>query len=117
MFRPPCQRDHLHNGDDPGCRGVRPKGTIVKSTAYQALSASAVLLAAMLARKLVSSVWRGDAEPPLNPADRRVSWREGLTWAVATGVGAAVARLVALRGAAAGWELTTGEAPPGIDTA
>jgi hypothetical protein len=88
----------------------------VKTITFKALSAAAGVLAAMLARKLVSALWRGDTEPPLNPADRRITWREGLTWTIAAGVGAAVARLVALRGAAAGWEMATGEPPPGIET-
>lgn len=86
----------------------------MKNLTYQLLSAFAGIVAAVTARKVVSALWRGDAEPPLNPADRRISWRAGLTWAVAAGVGAAVARLVALRAAAAGWEMTTGETPPGI---
>jgi hypothetical protein len=88
----------------------------VKTITFKALSAAAGVLAAMLARKLVSALWRGDTEPPLNPADRRITWREGLTWTIAAGVGAAVARLVALRGAAAGWEMATGEPPPVIET-
>lgn len=88
----------------------------MKTATYQLVSACAGIIAAMSARKMVSALWRGDAEPPLNPADRRVTWREGLTWAIAAGVGAAVARLVALRGAAAWWELATGERPPGVET-
>jgi hypothetical protein len=86
----------------------------MKKIGYRALSAAAGVLAAVAARKLVSAVWRGDVEPPLNPADRRVSWRDALLWALATAVGAAVARVVALRGAAAGWERATGEVPPGV---
>jgi hypothetical protein len=89
---------------------------MLKRASYQALSALAGIVAAALARKIVSALWRGDTDPPLNPADRRVSWRAGLTWALATAVGAAVARLIALRGAAAGWEMATGEPPPGIQT-
>ena len=85
-----------------------------KQTAYQALSAVAGIIAAAAARKVISALWRGDTDTPLNPADRRVSWREALAWALATAAGAAVARLVALRGAAATWEFATGETPPGI---
>jgi hypothetical protein len=65
-------------------------------------------------RKIVSALWSSDNETPLNPADRRTSWREALAWGLATGVGAAVARVVALRGSAAGWEKMTGETPPSI---
>jgi hypothetical protein len=75
------------------------------------------MLAAMAARKIVSALWRGRTEPPLNPADRRVSWPEALTWALSAGVGAGVARLIAHRGAAAGWERAAGSAPPGVEPA
>jgi hypothetical protein len=88
----------------------------MKKLGYEALSAAAGLLAAVAARKLVTAIWRGDAEPPLNPADRRVSWGDALSWAFASALGAAVARVVAMRGAAAGWERATGESPPGLQT-
>jgi hypothetical protein len=89
----------------------------VKKLTYEGLSALAGLMAALVARKVVSALWRGDTEPPLNPADRRISWREALIWALATGVGAGVARVIALRGTAAGWESATGAPPPGVQTA
>lgn len=87
-----------------------------KKLLYEGVSAGAGLVAAMVAKKVVSAMWRGDNDPPLNPADRRVSWREALSWAVAAGVGAGVARVVAVRGAAAGWEHATGAPPPGVHT-
>jgi hypothetical protein len=88
----------------------------MKKLTYNALSAVAGILAAVAARKIVSALWSSDTETPLNPADRRISWNEGLAWALATAVGAAVARLVALRGTAAGWERFAGEPPPGVRT-
>ena len=86
----------------------------MKKLTYNALSTVAGLAAAVLARKIVSALWRSDTDTPLNPADRRTSWKEALAWALATAVGAAVARVVAMRGAAAGWEQATGETPPGV---
>lgn len=53
---------------------------------------------------------------PTNIADRRTSWAAALSWAVATGVGVGVARLVANRSAAAVWEAATDEVPPGMQT-
>ena len=67
-----------------------------------------------LLQALGSKFVPSDHEPPLNPADRRISWPEALIWAVAAGVGAGLGRLVAERAAAAGWEAATGSAPPGI---
>jgi hypothetical protein len=86
----------------------------MKQLTYNALSTVAGIAAAVAARKLVSALWRSDTETPLNPADRRTSWREALAWGLATAVGAAVARVVALRGTAAGWEKLSGETPPGV---
>jgi hypothetical protein len=86
----------------------------MKQLTYNALSTVAGIAAAVAARKIISALWRSDTETPLNPADRRTSWREALAWGLATAVGAGVARVVALRGAATGWEKMTGETPPGV---
>jgi hypothetical protein len=86
----------------------------MKKLIYNALSTVAGLVAALAVRKVISALWRSDTETPLNPADRRTSWSEALAWGLATAIGAGVARVVALRGAAAGWEKATGETPPGI---
>jgi hypothetical protein len=86
----------------------------MKKLTYNALSTIAGLVAAVAVRKIISALWRSDTETPLNPADRRTSWSEALAWGLATAIGAAVARVVALRGAASGWEKMTGETPPGI---
>lgn len=86
----------------------------MKKLSYNALSTVAGIAAAVAARKIVSALWRSDTETPLNPADRRTSWQEALAWGVATAIGAGVARVVALRGAATGWEKMTGETPPGV---
>ncbi len=86
----------------------------MKKLSYNALSTVAGIAAAVAARKVVSALWRSDTQTPLNPADRRTSWREALAWGLATAVGAAVARIVALRAAAAGWEKMTSETPPGV---
>jgi hypothetical protein len=88
----------------------------MKQLSFRAISGLAGLLAALATRQLVSALWRGDTDPPLNPADRRISWKEAMAWAFATAIGAAVARVVALRAAAAGWEKATGETPPVIAT-
>jgi hypothetical protein len=53
--------------------------------------------------------------PPENPASRGVRWRDALIWSISLGVGAAVSRLVAQRGAAAAWQAATGSRPPGLD--
>jgi hypothetical protein len=73
-------------------------------------------VAGLVTRQVMTSTWKAVAgrEPPENPADRRTSWPEALTWAVAVGVGVGVARLVATRASAAVWEAATHEPPPGV---
>lgn len=83
---------------------------------WRALSVGTGALAAIAARKLVGAVWPGRHDPPLNPADRRIDWSEALAWAVASGIGAGVARVVSKRVSAAGWERALGDTPPGVRT-
>jgi hypothetical protein len=75
------------------------------------------LTAAAVTRQALTRAWqaRKHDDPPANPASAETSWPDALTWAVMTGVALGVARLVALRGAAAGWRRTTGALPPGLE--
>ncbi len=82
---------------------------------WTAVSALAGAAAAATMRRGLQRLWPDPGSR--NPADRRVTWREGLMWAVISGVGAGVARLVSQRLAAAGWEKAAGVSPPGVKTA
>lgn len=85
-----------------------------KHLAWQGVAIASGTLAAAAVRRAAVTTWRTTKheEPPANPAARDVSWRDALTWTVAVAVGAAVARVVAQRGAAAVWERATGEPVP-----
>lgn len=85
-----------------------------KERAWQVVALVSGTLAATLVRRVAVTTWRTTKheEPPENPAARDVGWRDALTWAVAVGVGAGVARVVAQRGAAAAWERATGQPVP-----
>lgn len=88
---------------------------------WKAASTAAAVVAGIGARKVLEPAWRSvrpqAGEPPLNPADRSVDWKDALAWAALSGVVVGVARLVAQRAAAAGWEAATGGSPPGLTTA
>jgi len=87
---------------------------MVKTYGWKLIALGAGALAGLVTQRLLEMVWkatRGGTPPPL-PADRRSSWTDALTWAVATGVGAGAARLVALRTAARVWEAAVHEPPP-----
>ena len=85
-----------------------------KRLAWQGVALASGTLAAAVVRKAAVTTWRTTKheDPPENPASRDVSWPDALTWTVAVAVGAAVARVVAQRGAAAAWEHATGDPPP-----
>lgn len=87
------------------------------ASAWKMVSVGSGVLAAVGARKLIAAIWPGSHHPPLNPADRRISWREALAWGVASGIGAGVSRVLSARVAAAGWQRATGTTPPGLASA
>lgn len=73
--------------------------------------------AGIAARKLMDTAWKKTrgTDPPANPAAPGTTWSEALLWTAATGVAYAIARLIAARGAAAGWRSLTGQLPPGVE--
>lgn len=75
------------------------------------------VVAGMAVRTLLKVGWRAirAEDPPLNPAAPSTDWSEALSWTVAIGVAVGVGRLVARRGAAAGWKKATGDYPPGLE--
>ena len=85
--------------------------------AWRVIGGISGLAAAALTRQLLARVWRAGKhdDPPANPASAETSWPDAVTWAAVTGVALGIARLVALRGAAAGWRRTTGALPPGLE--
>lgn len=90
--------------------------TRAEETSWKLLGTGSAIIAGIIVRKLVYAVWRAlrHTEPPANPADRGTSWPEAVAFALATGAGIGVGRMVAARGAAAGWERATGSLPPGL---
>lgn len=59
-----------------------------KEKLQSVMVAGATMLGAFVARKLIEKVWEKVTHepPPSDPADRNISWKEALVWAVATGV-------------------------------
>lgn len=87
------------------------------SAGWKLVGITSGLVAARTTKKVLDATWTRakGTEPPRNPAAPGTSWREALSWAVATGAALGVARLVALRGAAHAWKKTTGSLPPGVE--
>jgi hypothetical protein len=78
------------------------------------VGAASAALAGFAVRQAAHKGWRywRDEDPPNNPADPGVAWRDALVWAGSVSALVAVARVVARRGAAAGWSRARGRRPP-----
>jgi hypothetical protein len=74
------------------------------------------MLSAVIAKRLIRSAYRSiRKDAPRSAFDTtsdRFSLSNALLWAVAAGVGVAVARIVSNRVVAIGWKAATGSAPP-----
>ena len=94
-------------------------GQTVEKTAWRVAATGLGIVASIIARKVLVSAWKSiqHSDPPANPAAPGTTWPESVAWALATGAGVAVARLVVARGAAAGWVKATGKLPPGLEEA
>ncbi len=89
----------------------------VGKVVYKVVGIGSGLLAAKAARSALDKVWaKGKgAEPPRNPAVPGTTWSEAVSWAVASGLAVAIARLLATKGIAATWAKMTGHLPPGVE--
>jgi hypothetical protein len=90
-----------------------------KKYGWKAFTIGLGALTGFVTTRVLEVIWkvlRGSI-PPKMAADRRSSLVDALSWAIATGVGVGVARLLAIRSAAALWEVAVHEPPPepGLD--
>jgi hypothetical protein len=88
-----------------------------KRFGWKALTYGAGALSAVVTQRVLGVVWKrvGGQAPPDDLANRQMGLTPALTWAVATGVGIGVTRLIALRSAARVWEAATHEKPPDVE--
>lgn len=88
----------------------------LEKTTWRIVGTGLAVLSGILVRKLLIAVWSRltKHDPPTNPGAPDTTWVEGLGWALASGAAVGVARLVAARGATAGWQRVTGALPPGV---
>jgi hypothetical protein len=86
---------------------------------WRLLAGAAAFGAGFVARKAITVGWKQvtGKEPPTNPESPEVGISEAIGWAVVTGVGIEVARLLATRAAANRWHNSTGELPAALRTA
>src|SRR5690625_2246248 len=87
----------------------RQIGHTVEKMAWKAATAAAGIVSGLVVRKIIEFVWKkaGRGGAPHNPASPETPWSDALMWTFATAAGVAVARVVAERGAATGWQKAT----------
>ncbi len=84
--------------------------------AWKVLSAGAAVAAATLAEKGLAAGWHyvTGEKPPTKPEDPDTRAGEAITWAVLSGVGVGIARLLATRRAAAYYRSSSGSLPKAL---
>jgi hypothetical protein len=87
------------------------------SKAYSLLGLAATVGATMVARKLMTTVWKLSTgkQPPSNPEHPDVSMGEAVAWAAASGVAVGLARMLASRKAADYYVRSTGHLPANLE--
>lgn len=82
--------------------------------AWKVVDGACTFGAVLLARKAIDGGWKfvTGKQPPGDPRDLTVNWKESVAWAVVSGGGMLAARLVAVRVASSYWQFTTGQEPP-----
>ena len=101
-------------GRDRSDRGKGLVVTLVKKYGWKAITIALGALVGLATQRLIEMPWKlvRGSTPPKVLADRRSPWLDAVSWAVASGVGVGVARLVAIRAAAGVWEAAVHEPPP-----
>lgn len=81
---------------------------------WRGVALASGVASAVAVRQAAVALWRTTRheDPPKHPGVRDVRWRDALIWTVSVAIGAAVARVVAERTAAAAWKMATGSSPP-----
>jgi len=80
---------------------------------WNGIASGVAIGAVVLTKPLLERAWRiaFQTEPPGNPADQDVTWRDALMWALLSGALVGVIRLIAQRLAAGAWRKAKGSYP------
>lgn len=93
-------------------------GQTMEKITWKVAGVGSAILAGIAMRKVLTTGWEKarHQQPPMNPAQPGTSWGEAVAWTMAVGAGVGVARMLASRAAAAGWQKATGALPPGLES-
>lgn len=87
-----------------------------KPLVWKGASYGAGAIAMLATRRLLDLLWRQvrDEPPPDGTDAVGAPVVDALSWAIATGAGVGVARILAIKSAARVWEAAVHEPPPGV---
>lgn len=90
---------------------------VTEERAWDTIALASSVLAGIAVRQALQTGWKvmKRDEPPTNPAARSVDWSDALVWTLAVGAAVGVGRMLAERGAAAGWRKVRGTYPEGLE--
>ena len=88
--------------------------TAISKILYRILSILLAIPISRLVKKLVLHAWAAARpnDPPKDPKKVDVGWLDAIIWAVISGVGTALAKLLSTKGAAGTWRAIIGTEPP-----
>lgn len=94
----------------------RERNAVAEGRAFKVTSLVVGTLFAMVAKRLLRSLYRAvrhrDPDEVFDPTSERFSWPNAALWAAAAGVGLAMAKIVGDRVLAIGWRAVTGAPRP-----
>ena len=84
---------------------------------YRLLSLLVAVPISRIIKKLVLQAWKAARpnDPPRDPKKADVGWLDALIWAVISGAGSALAKLISTKGAAGAWRAIIGTEPPSYE--
>ncbi|MCI2237370.1 DUF4235 domain-containing protein [Paenibacillus sp. TRM 82003] len=84
---------------------------------WKLVGPGAAVAAGAVANRLTKKIWVTvtKTQPPANPEDPDVAWKEAVAWALASGAIIGLSRLLVERQAAVLYRKATGDQPPGLE--
>ena len=90
---------------------------VISKLIYRLLTMGLAIPIGKAIKKLIAQAWMAARpnDPPRNPNKADVGWSDALLWAVISGTGTALGKLLTSKGAAGTWRAIIGTEPPGFE--
>jgi hypothetical protein len=90
---------------------------LISKLLYRLLTLLLAIPISRAIKKLIAHGWTAvrPEDPPRDPKKADVGWSDALIWAVISGAGTALGKLLTSKGAAGTWRAIIGTEPPGFE--